>query len=317
MRIGIITSGGDAPGMNAVIKGLVEANEDCGNETVGIVRGYNGLFNKEYRTLTGSDVRHIYPLGGTFLLAGRNEWFKTGHGREVAVREIKRLGLDVLIVIGGDGSIYGASLLSRMGVNVIAIPASIDNDIYDSDYSIGYDTCLNVVIDSLDRIRDTAVSHDRTHVVEVMGRECGLIALHGGQAAFAEYILLPGVSYDLRRISEGLQKRRSAGHLDHLIVVAEGAGEAKPISEAITRLSGIKTTSTVLGQIQRGGRPTARERIMARKFVQTTMAAINNQQFNVLIASQKGIMQPILLSEMTHQPKEVELITLQGESSCH
>lgn len=306
MRIGIMTSGGDAPGMNASIKELVELSEACGHETIGIMRGFNGLFNREYRTLTKGHVRHIYPLGGTILLAGRNERLKTEHGRRAAVSEIKRLKLDVLIVIGGDGSTNGASLLSRMGVNVIAIPASIDNDLYDSDYSIGYDTCLNVVTDSLDRIRDTAVSHDRIHVVEVMGRECGMIAFHGGQAAFAEHILLPGIDYDLREISDDLKRRRSAGHYDHLIVVAEGAGDAKPISEEISRLSGMKTTWTVLGQIQRGGRPTAFERIMARKFAQAAMSSIHKHQFDILIASKKGRMHPVLLSEVTHQRKELK-----------
>lgn len=310
MKIGVLTSGGDAQGMNVAIQSIVKANELYDHETVGILRGFNGFFNEEYITLTSKDVGHIYKLGGSFLLAGRTEALKTIDGRERVVSEVQALGLDVLIVIGGNGSLHGASRLSEMGVSVIGIPATIDNDVYESDYAIGFDTSLNVISNSLDNIRDTAISHDRTHVVEVMGRDCGLLALHGGRASFAEYIIVPEMDVDYNSLCEDLLKRRAQGFTNHLIVVAEGADSAQRVSEEITKRARIKTTVTVLGQIQRGGKPTAYERLIARQFAEAAIKTMMQGDVNVFITLQDKEVKLVSLSALTDRKKVIDLSLL-------
>ncbi|MFC3885967.1 ATP-dependent 6-phosphofructokinase [Bacillus songklensis] len=307
MKVGVLTSGGDSPGMNTAISEIVKIGESYHHEMIGIYRGYNGLFNKEYKKLQYQNIRHVYKLGGSILFAGRNEAMKTSEGMERAVNEIKKLGLDALIVIGGNGSITGASLLSLQGINVMAFPASIDNDIWCSDYSIGYDTCLNVVVESLDRIRDTAISHDRVHVVEVMGRNCGLIGLNSGYSSNAECILIPEEKLSISEVCEQIELNKMKGYLDQLVIVAEGYGSAIEISKQITSLTGIKTTSTVLGQIQRGGSPTVFDRAMARKFGFLAMEEIVRNHFNKLLVAKQTEVFSIPISYFKNKPKEINL----------
>lgn len=297
MRIGILTSGGDAPGMNTFIEEIVQEADEIGIEVIGIYRGYNGFFNREYKQLVPQQVRGIYRQGGSLVLAGRCEAFYEKEGRARAVEEISRLGLDILLVMGGDGSLQGAGKLMEQGIKVIGIPGTIDNDVAGSDLSIGFYTGVETIMDSLDRIRDTAVSHDRTHVVEVMGRAAGMLAIFGGFSAFAEYILVPEKKQNLDWLVEDLRKRRAQGFYDHLIVVAEGTGQTEVVREKIVKELGIKATLTILGQIQRGGRPTAMERTIARAFAKGALACLKNDITGVLLGTQQGQLQALSLAD--------------------
>lgn len=309
MRIGILTSGGDAPGMNTFIEGFVQATAQSSMEVIGIYRGYNGFFNKEYKQLTPQLIRGIYRQGGSFLLAGRCEAFYQEEARAEAVEEIMNLGLDVLLVVGGEGSLQGAGKLMEQGIKVMGIPGTIDNDVAGSDLSIGFYTGVETIMDSLDRIRDTAVSHDRTHVVEVMGREAGMLASFGGYAGFAEYILVPEKQLNLDWLINDLSKRRAEGFYDHLIVVAEGTGQTELVRERIVKELGIKATLTVLGQIQRGGKPTAMERMVARFFAKGALDCLRKGITNVLLGTQQGQLQATALADS----RQVFLINIQNK----
>jgi 6-phosphofructokinase 1 len=264
-KIGVLTSGGDAPGMNAAIRAVVRKAIYHGLEVAGIKRGYQGLIQGDIVDMDLGSVADIIHRGGTMLFTARSEEFRTEAGREKAVKQIREHGIDALIVIGGDGSFRGAKLLSDMGVPTIGIPGTIDNDIPCTDYTIGFDTAVNTVIDAVDKIRDTATSHERTYVIEVMGRNAGDIALVAGVAAGAETILIPEERHDMIKIVEKLKRGAARGKKHSIILVAEGAGKGFAIGEVIRELTGWETRVTVLGHIQRGGSPTAFDRMLASK----------------------------------------------------
>lgn len=263
--IAVLTSGGDAPGMNAAIRAVVKTALFNGIRVLGVERGYNGLINGEMKELTLESVRDIIHKGGTVLKTARCEEFKDVKCREKALNVLKVFGVDGLVVIGGDGSFTGALKLSEMGFNAIGIPGTIDNDLAYTDYTIGFDTAQNTVLDSISKIRDTSASHDRVSIVEVMGRHCGDIALYTGIAGGADDIIVPEREYDMNEICKRLIKAKNRGKCNSIIMLAEGVGNSSEMRTIIEDTVGAETRVTVLGHIQRGGNPSAYDRILASR----------------------------------------------------
>jgi 6-phosphofructokinase 1 len=265
-KIGVLTSGGDAPGMNAAIRAVVRNAIYRGIEVVGIRRGYSGLVNGEFRSMNLSSVADIIQRGGTILLTARSETFRTVEGRKKAAENLKAEGIEGLVIIGGDGSFKGASVLhEEHGINFVGVPTTIDNDIACTDYCIGFDTAVNNVVDAINKIRDTATSHERTYVIEVMGHDSGFIALEAGLAGGAESILIPEIKVTINEVIEKLHRGHNRGKLHSIIVVAEGAGSGLEIGRQIQEKTGFDTKVTILGHIQRGGTPTAFDRTIASR----------------------------------------------------
>lgn len=263
--IGVLTSGGDAPGMNAAIRAVVRTGIYHGIKVMGIQQGYNGLINGNIREMNLSSVGDIIHRGGTILRTARCEEFKTEEGRQKALTVLKVFGIEGLVVIGGDGSFQGAQKLSHAGIKTIGIPGTIDNDLAYTDYTIGFDTALNTVLDSISKIRDTSASHGRANIIEVMGRHCGDIALYSGLAGGAESIIVPEEDYDIDSICKKLIQGKNRGKLHSIIILAEGIGNAFELGKEIEEKTGIETRVTILGHVQRGGSPTAFDRILASR----------------------------------------------------
>jgi 6-phosphofructokinase 1 len=263
--IAILTSGGDAPGMNAAIRAVVRAGLDKGLKVMGIQRGYSGLLNGEIFEMNRSSVSDIIHRGGTILKTARCTEFKHEEIRKKAAQILRVYGIDGLVVIGGDGSFMGAKLLSDLGVKTIGIPGTIDNDLAYTEYTIGFDTALNTVIDAINKLRDTSTSHERISIVEVMGRDCGDIALFAGLAGGAESIIVPEKGYNLDEICRVILDGKQKGKLHNLIIVAEGVGGAGNLAEQIENITGIQSRATTLGHIQRGGSPSAFDRVLASR----------------------------------------------------
>jgi 6-phosphofructokinase 1 len=264
-RIGVITSGGDASGMNAAIRAVARTAIDKGCEVYGFLKGYAGVIGKRYEVMDSRSVSGIIQRGGTILRSARCGEFKTEEGQGVAVSNLRELGIEGMVVIGGDGSLRGANILAKKGIPVIGIPASIDNDIFGTDMSIGADTALNVIVDAVDMIKDTASSHDRAFIVEVMGRNCGYLAAIAAIACGAEVAIIPEVRYDLERIAARLHARYMEGRTNSIVLVAEGAASAYEIDKQLRGRIGYETRITVLGHLQRGGSPTVFDRILASR----------------------------------------------------
>ena len=263
--IGILTSGGDAPGMNAAIRAVVRSAIYYGCKVYGINRGYKGLIEDDVQEMNLSSVGDIIHRGGTILKSSRCEEFKTEEGRKIAVKVLKKYGIDCLVVIGGDGSFNGASKLSELGFPAIGIPGTIDNDLAYTDYTIGYFTAIETVIDAIGKIRDTSSSHERVNIVEVMGRHCGDLALYSGLAGGAETIIVPEVDYKVEDICLRLETTKKRGKRHSIIVLAEGVGNANDIGREIIEKTGADLRVTVLGHVQRGGSPTVFDRILASR----------------------------------------------------
>ncbi|MCX7904230.1 MAG: 6-phosphofructokinase [Caloramator sp.] len=264
--IGVLTSGGDAPGMNAAIRAVVRTGLANGLRVMGIQRGYNGIINGEIFEMTSSSVSDIIQRGGTILRTARSEEFRTEEGRKKAYNVLKVFGIEGLVVIGGDGSFTGAMKLSNEhGVKVVGIPGTIDNDLAYTDYTIGFDTAVNTVLDAINKLRDTSTSHERVSIVEVMGRRCGDIALYAGLAGGAESIIIPEQTYDFNELCRTIIESKAKGKMHSLILLAEGVGGAEELAKKIEEITGIETRATKLGHIQRGGSPTAFDRILASK----------------------------------------------------
>ena len=263
-RIGVLTSGGDAPGMNAAIRSVVRACTYMGIECVGIRRGYNGLINGDFTVLKNGNVAHIINRGGTMLYTARSDEFRTLEGQKKAAATCKLLGLDGIVSIGGDGSFRGLVELAKQGVSVVGVPATIDNDIVCTDYTIGYDTAANTAVEAIDKLRDTTQSHDRCSVVEVMGHHAGYIALNVGIATGAVAVLLPEIPFDFERdILERMRQTQVTGKKHFIIIVSEGVVGAQELANQIQAATGVDSRATVLGHIQRGGSPTVRDRVNA------------------------------------------------------
>ena len=263
-KIGVLTSGGDAPGMNAAIRAVVRTGAYYGLEVYGVKQGYVGLIENDMELMSARSVSETLQRGGTILQTARCLEFKTQEGVNKAYETAKKAGLDGLVVVGGDGSFRGAMDLCKAGLPTIAIPGTIDNDINCSEYTIGYDTCLNTVVDAIDKIRDTSTSHNRCSVIEVMGRDAGYIALEAGIACGAEVVLVPEMEWnfddDVLRV---VLDSKARGKRHTIIIVAEGIGGVMDMAKTIEEKTGIETRATILGHIQRGGKPTVRDRVMA------------------------------------------------------
>jgi len=263
-RIGVFTSGGDAPGMNAAIRSVVRTCMHLGIECVGIRRGYQGLINGDFVSLDFESVSGLARMGGTMLYSARSQDFITPAGQERAVATCKLLGLDALVGIGGDGTFQGLLALAKHGLSVIGIPGTIDNDIACSTYTIGFDTACNTALECIDKLRDTMQSHERCSVVEVMGHRAGHLALNVGVACGATAVLIPEheVDYD-RDVIEPIRELRLNGHTNYMVIVAEGACSAFDVAKYIHDTTSVDTRVTVLGHVQRGGKPTSRDRVAA------------------------------------------------------
>ena len=260
----MLTSGGDAPGMNPAVRAVVRTACQRGIKVYGVDRGYTGLINGDIHEMNLRSVSDIITRGGTILYSARCPEFKTEEGLQKAVATCKKFGIDGMVIIGGDGSFRGARDLSLRGIPCIGLPGTIDNDISCTDYTIGYDTCLNTIVQMVDRIRDTSESHDRCTVVEVMGRGAGYLALEAGIAVGATSIIVPEVEYDIERdVIARIREFQKTGKKHFIVIVAEGVGGTAEIAKKIEAETGVESRATILGHVQRGGSPTARDRIMA------------------------------------------------------
>lgn len=263
--IAVLTSGGDSQGMNAAVRAVVRSGLFHGLKVFGVQRGYQGLINDDLREMDLRSVGDIIQRGGTILQTARCKEFLTPEGQQRGADVLRERGIDGLVVIGGDGSYQGANKLSKLGIKTMGLPGTIDNDIPFTDATIGFDTAVSIVVDAINKIRDTMSSHERSSIVEVMGRHCGDIALYAGLASGAETILVPEVSFDLAEVADRMKTNFAKGKRHSIIVVAEGAAKGEDVSQKITDLSGIEARVTVLGHIQRGGTPTAADRILASR----------------------------------------------------
>lgn len=282
--IAVLTSGGDAPGMNAAVRAVTRAALGKGIKVIGVRRGYNGLLNGDVFEMNLRSVSDILHKGGTVLYTARSPEFNTPEGVQKAADNCRKLGVDGVVVIGGDGSFRGARDLTGAGIPCIGVPGTIDNDISSSDYTIGFDTAMNTAMEMIDRIRDTAQSHDRCSVVEVMGRRCGDIALEVGIAIGATAILVPEVPFDLKRdVIDRLQTNLKTGKKHFIVVAAEGIGGIDDIVKEIEAQTGLETRGTVLGHVQRGGSPTLRDRVVASRMGYRAVELLEEGQSNRVV----------------------------------
>lgn len=304
-RIGVMTSGGDCPGMNAAIRSVVRTGIANGIEVFGIEQGYKGLIDGKIKLLESKDVANMISRGGTFLKSARCMEFKTPEGQQAAVQQLQLHGIEGLVVIGGDGSLTGARILhEKYGIKVIGLPGSIDNDIYGTSISIGVDTALNTICRAVDMINETASSHDRTFLIEVMGRNCGYLALMSAIATGAEAVVIPEVPYNIENIINKIKVRYIEGKSRSIVIVAEGAGSAYDIGKAFQLIGGFDTRITVLGHLQRGGAPSVFDRTLATRL---GSAAVKG-----LIEGRSGVMAGLGGREIVFTPLE-EVLTKKRE----
>ncbi|MGI9950894.1 6-phosphofructokinase [Moorellaceae bacterium AZ2] len=304
--IGVLTSGGDAPGMNAAIRAVVRKARKLQIEVIGVARGYAGLIQGDFRRLDSSSVADTIHRGGTILLTARSEEFRTEAGRARALENARREGMEGLIVIGGGGSFRGALHLHKKGFPVIGIPATIDNDIPGTDYAIGFDTALNTAVEAINKIRDTATSHERIFIIEVMGRDSGQLALAAGLAGGAESILIPERPIDYDEVVGRLEQGRQRGKLHSIIVVAEGAASGFEVGQEIARRTRLESRVTILGHIQRGGIPTAFDRILASRLGARAVELLAQGVSGHMVGLRENRIVDIPLEEVLQGEKEIE-----------
>lgn len=306
-RIAVLTSGGDAPGMNAAIRAVVRKGMYHNLEVFGVYRGYSGLINGEIKKLDLGSVGDIIHRGGTFLYTARSEEFKTPEGQKKAIEQLKKHGIEGLVVIGGDGSFQGAQKLKEQGILTVGVPGTIDNDIPATDFTIGFDTAINTVINAIDKIRDTATSHERTYIIEVMGRNAGDIALWSGLADGAESIIIPEAYYELDEIVERLDRGHKRGKKHSIIVVAEGVGSGIEFGNKIKEKTGLETRVTVLGHIQRGGSPTAFDRVLASRLGAEAVDVLLKGKSGYMVGIKNNQIISIDINEALSQKHQVDL----------
>jgi 6-phosphofructokinase 1 len=286
-KIGILTSGGDAPGMNAAIRAVTRTAIFYGREVVGIFHGYKGLIDNNFKTLASGDVSNIIQLGGTILKTARSMEFRTVEGREKAYQNIKNSEIDALIVIGGDGTFTGARIFAQeFGVPIVGIPGTIDNDLFGTDFTVGYDTALNTIVEAVDKIRDTATAHERLFFIEVMGRDAGFLALNGGIASGSEAVLVPETDTDLTTLENLIKSGYRQSKNSSIVLVAEGekAGGAFNIAKQVEQdYPQYDVRVTILGHIQRGGSPTASDRILASRLGLAAVETLLEDQKSVMV----------------------------------
>lgn len=308
-RIGVLTSGGDAPGMNSCVRAVVRTALYHGIECYGIRRGYNGLISGDIIRLDEKNVSHIINRGGTILYTARSKEFLSEEGQKKAVSTCKFLGLDSIVAIGGDGTFRGARALSKWGINVVCIPATIDNDISCTNYSIGFDTAANTAIECIDKLRDTMQSHERCSVVEVMGRNAGYLAMYVGLAVGATAILVPEEPIDFEKdVIEKIRAARFNGFTHYMIVVAEGAGSASDIAAKIKEGLDLDPRVTVLGHIQRGGAPTGRDRVNATKMGYMAVELLRAGKTNRVVCTKNGCFTDVDVDEALGMKRNIQKI---------
>lgn len=319
-KIAVLTSGGDAPGMNAGIRAVVRTALNNGISVVGVLRGYNGLIEADFKNMDKNSVSNIVNVGGTILYTARSMDFMESSGREIAYKNCVENNIDAIVVLGGDGSFRGASEFSKLGMNVIGIPATIDLDIPCTDYTIGFDTAINTAMEGVDRIRDTSTSHARCSIIEVMGRHAGYIALYTGISTGAEEILIPekkefaAVSSIVTRLKIAMKK----GKKHYIIINAEGIGKSFEMAKEIETATGIETRATVLGYLQRGGSPSCRDRVLASMMGVHAVQSLIDGKKNRLIVFQDGMVKDIDINDglkMTKGLSETYIDTIFGVES--
>ena len=301
--IGVLTSGGDAPGMNAAVRSIVRSAEAMGIKVKGVMRGYNGLIENHFVDLDIRSVSDIIQRGGTVLYTARCPKFKTEEGIQEAIKNCKANGIEGLIVIGGDGSFRGARDLSLRGIPCIGIPGTIDNDIAATDYTIGFDTAMNTVVEMVDKLRDTACSHDRCSVVEVMGHGAGDLALQCGLAVGATSVIVPEKAYDPEAVIAKIRETQKRGRNHFIIVVSEGLCDVRELAKQIENETGIESRATILGHIQRGGSPTLRDRVVASKMGYAAVELLKNGIGNRVIALKNSEIVNYDIFEALNMPK--------------
>jgi 6-phosphofructokinase 1 len=306
-KIGVITSGGDAPGMNAAVRAVVRQAVFQSMEVIGIQRGFRGLLEDQFSVMTHRSVSGIINRGGTILKTGRCPEMKTQTGMNRAINTLKQLSIDGLVVIGGDGSLAAGTAISGHGIPVVCIPGSIDNDIYGTDETIGFDTALNTAVEAIDKIRDTATSHERIFIVEIMGREHGFLTLAVGLAAGTEFVLIPEVKFSVKDICDELKKGSFREKKSIIIACAEGIGNPYEVAKKIQDCSRLEVRVSSLGYIQRGGTPTARSRILASSFGAHAVELLRKGKKNRLVVLQKGRITDIPVAEAMGNEKTIDL----------
>lgn len=313
--IAVLTSGGDAPGMNAAIRAVVRKGIYHGLKVYGIQKGYDGLIHGEFQEMSLGTVADIVHRGGTMLMTARSKDMMTTEGQKNAAEQLRYRDIDALVVIGGDGSYRGAQTLSAQGIPIVGIPGTIDNDIPGTELTIGFDTAVNTVVEAVSKIRDTATSHERTFLVEVMGRECGSIALQAGLACGAESILVPEILFSLDDVVAKLERGHQRGKNHSIIIVAEGAASAWKLGEDLRARTGFETRVTILGHIQRGGNPTAMDAVlgsaMGGKAVEVLCAGETDRM--IAYANQKIISLPMEVAYGERKPFDLALYELANQ----
>ena len=306
MRIAVLTSGGDAPGMNACIRAVVRTSIYMGMEVYGVKMGYNGLINGDIYKMELSSVADIIHRGGTILGTARSDEFMTELGLKKAVDKLNENNIEGLVVIGGDGTLTGAKTLSDAGVNVIGIPATIDNDLGFTDHTIGFMTAIETAVDAISKLRDTSSSHGRANIVEVMGRNCGDIALTAGLAGGAETIIIPEIKYDIDAMVKKALNGIKRGKRHHIIVVAEGAADSYELSKELEEKTGIETKVTVLGHVQRGGVPTVFDRLMASRMGNQAVKLLKNGRTGIALGLKCNEIIKLNMEDALKIPKRID-----------
>ena len=305
--IGVLTSGGDAPGMNAAIRAVVRKALVNGKQVKGILKGYSGLLNEEIIDLSANDVSNTIERGGTILFTARCKEFMTEEGQKRGAEICRKHGIDGIVVIGGDGSFRGAQKLANLGINTIGVPGTIDLDISCTEYTIGFDTAVNTAMEAIDKVRDTSTSHERCSIIEVMGRNAGYIALWCGIANGAEDILLPeNYDYDEQKIINNIIENRKRGKKHHIIVNAEGVGHSTSMARRIEAATGIETRATMLGHMQRGGSPTCKDRVYASMMGAMAADLLCDGKTNRVVGYQHGRFQDFDINEALDMVKGID-----------
>ena len=305
--IGVLTSGGDAPGMNAAIRAVVRRGLSNGLNVKGILKGYNGLLNEEIIDMSAKDVSDTIERGGTILYTARCAEFRTEEGQKRGAEICRKHGIDGLVVIGGDGSFAGAQKLANLGINTIGLPGTIDLDIACTEYTIGFDTAVNTAMEAIDKVRDTSTSHERCSIIEVMGRGAGYIALWCGIANGAEDVLVPEkYDYDEQKLINNIIESRKKGKKHHIIINAEGIGHSTSMAKRIEAATGVETRATILGYMQRGGSPCPYDRVLSTRLGSEAAQLILDKQYGYMVGMVNGKVKKIPLGECAGKLKTVD-----------
>ena len=304
--IGVLTSGGDAPGMNGAIRAIVRVGIKRGFEIYGVYEGYKGLVAGNIKKLGYSDVSEILSKGGTILESSRLPSFKEDKVQEQAIHQLKQRGIDGLVVIGGDGSYKGALALSQKGIDCIAIPGTIDNDIPDTDHTIGFDTALNTIVDALDKLRDTSSSHQRCTILEVMGRRCGDLAINAGIADGAEMVITSEIGFDENKVIEVLKASKASDKKHAIVVITEHITDVHELAKKVEAATGFETRANVLGHMQRGGRPSARDRVLASRMGVYAVELLEAGKGGLCVSEVNGQIKGLPITEVLGHKRETD-----------